>query len=204
MVNDIKDFLEKELKKQLLSGRVMLDRFRVIDEESRKSSVYNCTKYVQPYYHLSKLIQPKSMVEFGFKLGFFSASFLKGCKTVSNLFLYQEQMQGFSQKLGIANVRDNYKNIIFCHVGSIFDDRFLVNFKKNKFDLAIINEELSYDKHRDYLDVIWDQLNSDGLIAMDYINRQKACKEAYFDFCKSKNRPETVVDSRYGIGLIMR
>jgi predicted TIM-barrel enzyme len=73
-----------------------------------------------------------------------------------------------------------------------------------KWDMAIINEELSYDVQRAILDTCWERMNMDGLIVMDYVSRHKPNQEAYEDFCKAKNRLPVIVNTRYGVGLIRR
>ena len=79
-MQELKSLLEEKLNKQLPS-RIFLDRMRVLDEDSRKTSAYNDPKYIPFYYWLGTLIKPKSLVEIGFRLGLFSGNFLKSCKT---------------------------------------------------------------------------------------------------------------------------
>ena len=178
---------------------------RVITEESRITSAYNDSRYIPFYYWLGTLIQPKSLVEIGFRLGLFSANFLRGCKTVEKFLAFQEKTHEFySPRLGISNVKDHYKGQYYVHIGSINDSVFEDKLKENEWELAIVNEEVGYDRHREYLDSLWSNLHPDGLIVMDYVTRHKPASEAYFDFCKSKNRTPTIVTTRYGVGLIRK
>lgn len=196
--------LEEKLDKNL-SARVFLDRMRVLDEDSRQTAAYNDPKYVPFYYWLGTFIQPTSLIEVGFRLGLFSATFLRACKTVEKVLVFQEQTSDFySPKLGKANVRDHYKGPLDIHVGSINDVAFEQKITEIQWGLAIINEEVGYDKHREYLDALWSNLQLDGIIVMDYVTRHKPAGEAYFDFCKGKNREPVVVATRYGTGLIKR
>jgi hypothetical protein len=201
---ELKKALEEKLDKQLTS-RVFLDRMRVLDEDSRKSAAYNDPKYIPFYYWLGSMIQPNSLVELGFRLGLFSANFLRGCKSVEKFLGYQEKTAEFySPKLGRANVKDHYKGPADIYVGSINDEAFEKLLGATKWQCAIINEEVGYDRHREFLDVLWSKLDVDALIVMDYVNRHKPATEAYMDFCRIKNREPVTINTRYGVGLIKR
>ena len=80
--------LNTELDTQTISGRTLLDRFRVIDEDSRKTAPYLDHRYAPFYYYLGKHIEPESVMEFGFSIGLLSASFLTSCKTVKHFFTH--------------------------------------------------------------------------------------------------------------------
>lgn len=203
-LEELKCMLEEKLNKNLPS-KVFLDRMRLIDEDSRLTAAYNDPKYIPFYYWLGTLIKPAFLVEIGFRLGLFSATFLRACKTVEKVLVFQEKTDVFySPKLGKANVRDHYKGTLDVYVGSINDEAFEQKLNETKYDLAIINEEVGYDKHREYLDALWSNLHLDGFIVMDYVTRHKPAGEAYFDFCKAKNRNPTIITTRYGVGIIKK
>ena len=97
-------FLNEELKAQRISGRVLLDRLCVIDENSRKSPAYLDPNFAGFYYHLGKKIQAQSMLEIGFDLGLLSASFLISCTTVKKFVGFCESDKGFiPTRLGKRN-----------------------------------------------------------------------------------------------------
>jgi len=201
---ELKKQLEEKLDKQITS-RVFLDRMRVLDEESRKSAAYNDPKYVPFYYWLGTFIQPKSLVELGFRLGLFSGNFLRGCKTVERFLGYQEKTaEYYSPKLGKSNVKDHFKGQLDIYHGSVNDEAFEKLINKDKWGCAIVNEEVGYDRHREFLDVLWSKLDADALIVMDYVNRHKPATEAYMDFCRIKSREPVIIHTRYGVGLIKR
>jgi hypothetical protein len=50
---------------------------------------------------------------------------------------------------------------------------------------AIINEETNYDKHLEYLDVIWNSLSENGIIVVEYIGKHSPSKEALLGFVKT-------------------
>lgn len=203
-LEELKCTLEEKLDKNLPS-KVFLDRMRVIDEDSRLTAAYNDPKYVPFYYWLGTLIQPKSLIEIGFRLGLFSATFLRACKTVERVLVFQEKTDTFySPNLGKSNVRDHYKGKFDAHVGLINDADFETKLSQTQWGLAIVNEEVGYDKHREYLDALWSNLHLDGFIVMDYVTRHKPAGEAYFDFCKAKNRNPITITTRYGVGIIRK
>jgi predicted O-methyltransferase YrrM len=200
--------LKAELEKKLTSpvqSHVFLDRFRLIEEESRGSVAYNDPRYVPFYYWLGTLIEPESVLEVGFRLGLCSGCFLKGCRTVEYFSGFQRKTDEFwSSRLGRANIRDNYKGETYIHYGHWNEDKWQEKFESAKWDLVIVNEEVGYDEHRLYLESVWPNLNEGGLVTMDYVIRHQPASQAYADFCKAVNRPETKIATRYGVGLIQK
>ncbi len=201
---DLKSQLDIRLAKQF-SSRVLLDNLRLIEESSRQTSAYTDPLYLPFYFHLGRLIQPKNILDIGFRLGLFTSCFLKSCKTVESVIAFQEKNEEFySPRLGVANVLQNAKVPIKVHIGTINDEEFHGLLEKNKFDLCFINQEENYDKHMIYLDLIWPYMEEDGLIVMDYIIRHIPAKQAFFNFCRAKNREAVTFNTRYGVGIIQR
>jgi len=201
----LKDDVEGKVRASNLSTRVFLDQFRVIDESSRKTGAYNDSRYAPFYYYLGCLIQPKSMVEIGFRLGLLSGCFLKGCKEVENFLAFQEKTEIFySPRMGRSNIKDVYKKTFDIYLGKLYDGGWLERFKKQTWDVIFINEEKNYDQHMDYLESTWPQVSYNGLVVMDYVSSHEPAKEAYLNFCKIKNRDSTLIDTRYGVGLVQK
>lgn len=202
---DIKPYIDGKLKKQLPS-HIFLDRMRVIDEDSRQSFAYNDHTYVPLYYWLGTILQPKTMIEIGFRLGLLSGNFLKSCKTVNNFLAIQEIKSGeyYSSRLGKANIKDNYKGNLYIHTGSLDSDIFITKLNSMEFDLAIINEEASYDKHRLYFDVIWPQISKDGIIVVEYVKKHEPSSIAVKDFCTSVNLEPIYINTTYGVAIIRK
>lgn len=201
----IKSQIESKLKKKLPS-HIFLDRMRLIDEDSRQSLAYNNATYVPLYYWLGTILEVKSLVEIGFHLGLLSGNFLKACKTVNYFLGLQEVKPGefYSDRIGKANIKDQYKGGFYIHTGSCNEDLFIMKLKSLEIDLAIINEEVSYDRHRLYYDLIWPQMAKDGIIVVDYLNKYKPSLQAFKDFCVSVNREPVYVDTDYGVGMVIR
>lgn len=197
-------FLNEELKSQKISGRVLLDRLCVIDENSRKSPAYLDPNFAGFYYHLGKKIQAESMLEIGFDLGLLSASFLTSCKTVKKFLGFCENDEQFvSTRLGLKNIKKVLKGIRECYVGSLYDQD-LQPYISSGFDLVIITAEKNYDKHLEYFDFVWSHLNENGVIAIDNLIKNQPAKQAYMAFSKSKNREPMIFKTRYGVGLIQK
>lgn len=201
----LKQDIDNSLNGQIISGKVLLDRFRVIDESNRKSSVYLDHKYAPFYYHLGKYIKPLSMGEIGFDLGLLTCSFLTSCKTVKRFVGIKEPTSEFvSNRLGKANLRNVCKCESNFFIGNIYDEMTSEILSSQKWDLFIINEEFLYDKHLEYLDIVWSHLADEGIIVSEYIERHKPAKEAFFAFCESKNRQPVSFKTRYGTGIVQK
>jgi hypothetical protein len=204
-LEEIKTYLEDKLKKRLPS-HIFLDRMRLIDEDSRQSLAYNNPTYIPLYYWLGTILESKTIVEIGFRLGLLSGNFLKSCKTVNCFLALQEVKSGefYSDRLGKSNIRDVYKGNFYVHIGNCNDDIFITKLKALEINLAIINEEVTYDKHRMYYDLLWPQMAKSGIIVADYLKKYNPSMIAFKDFCVSVNREPVYVDTDYGVGMVIR
>lgn len=201
----IAPLLNKELDTQAISGRVLLDRFRLIDEDSRKTAPYLDHRYAPFYYHLGKHIQPSSMVEIGFSLGLLSSSFFLSCKSVKLFFGYKKNEEEFpSTRIGKANIKSVFKGISKFYIGNLLDSEFSNIFSPNQWDLIILNDETVYDKHLEYLDAVWSNVSEHGFIVAEYIDRHTPARDAFLAFCESKNRKPVIFETRYGTGILQK
>jgi len=200
----LSQFLGEELKAQKVSGRALLDRLCVIDENSRKSPAYLDPNFSGFYYHLGKKIIPQSMLEIGFNLGLLSASFLTSCKSVKKFIGFDETNDQFiSMRLGKQNIKRVMKGIRECYVGSLYDKEFQ-NLVMGGIDFVIITAEKNYDKHLEYFDFLWPNLNENGIVVIDNLSKNPPAKQAFLAFCKSKNREPIKFRTRYETGLIQK
>lgn len=203
-LQELKIYLESKLDSCFVA-KIYLDTMRVIDEESRNSSSYHDCRFVPFYYYLGEVLKPKHVLEIGFGLGFFIGNFLKSSKEVEKVLLFQEKRKDFfSGRIGISNVKDNFKGDLKYYYGNIFDDKFDAILNLYNLDLCILSENVSYDQYKNYLEVIWNRLNENGLIAFEYLKKHKFAEMAYLDFCKIKNKEPIIVNTRYNVGLIRK
>lgn len=205
MSHDIFSSLNKNLKDQHIPPRVLLDKLRLISENSRKSSQYQDPNHLPFYYHLAKYVFPKKIVHVGLDLGLPSCCFLQGSKSTESILCFQKQNQEFySPRLAISNIRDVSKKLeIDYYYGNANDLNFIKKLEKN-FDLFMITENCSNDDLNEFLDIFWQYLNLDGFILVDYVKSEKTKLEIFKSFCKGKNRDHKEFDTRYGIGLVQK
>lgn len=204
-LNNLKQSLSLDLKKQAVSPKIFMSRFRVISEASRQTSAYEDPRYIPFYYHLGKYVKPKNMMEIGFRLGLLTATFLKSCKETSYVLAFQPRIDEFySFKLGETNVRDSYKGELETYYGDFYDKELEKKIDKRKFDLVIINDETKYDMQLAYLESMWSKMNLGGFIVVEYYNFHKPSKDALDTFCKVKNREIIMFSTRYGAGIIQK
>lgn len=191
------------LDRQPVSSKILLNNFRLIDENSRLSASYADPRYLPFYYYLGKFIHPISMIEVGFGLGLASGCFFKSCKSVNNFFSFQEKTEEFySPKFGIKNIKNNYKNKFSLHIGKMYDDEFIENTKN--YDFVIINERMGYDHSMSCLEICWKNLEFDGYLVMDSVSAYQPSKESFDNFCKSVSREPVVFKTRYGTGIVRK
>jgi hypothetical protein len=202
-IEQIHPVLSAKLKGQAVGPRVLLDKLRLIDESSRKSSQYQDPNYLPFYYHLGKLIQTKSLLHLGFNLGLPSCCFLQGCPSVERMLCFQRSSKDFySPRIAISNIRDiKGKNfLVDYHYGSVVDAEFIGKMSSS-FDLIMVTEKVNGDKIKEDLEACWEYLNLDGFICVDHLADNK---DVFSDFCKAKNRPFVIFNTRYGTGLAQK
>ncbi len=204
-LKDLKPRIAKDLELQFIPSTIILDKLRVVNEDSRKASAYVDSTYIPFYYYLGKYIKPKNLIEIGVNLGFFSCAFFKSCETVENYLAYQENVTDyFSKRLVEKNIRDNFKNNFDFHYGFITDQEFLNKVNSKKWDLAFINEEKYYDKYFVVMDTVWENLSDGGMLVMENTITHSAAKDAFNNFCKVKNRESVIFNTRYGTGIVIK
>lgn len=200
----LQENINKDISRQLISSRTLLSPFFMIDEVSRRSPAYQDPRFMPFYYHLGKYIEPRTLLEIGFNIGLASGCVMKSCRTVENFFAFQlPTTEHFSFRIGAKNIKRLYKGLFDCYQGDLLDPKFVSRLSKNKWDLTLINEEMSYDNLRTCLDMVWAQVSDKGVIILDHA-RQESTKTALADFSKTVNREYVYFDTRYGTGMVQR
>jgi len=203
-LKEFKKALDSNLESRSISGKVILDRFCVIDESSRRSASYVDPNYSGFYYHLSKYVSPCSLLEIGFDLGLLSGTFLSSCKTVKKFLGYRQINKEFtSTRLGERNIKRSIKGDRNFYMGNLYDFNF-EQLISGEWDMVFITDESHYDKHLEYLDFIWPSVSENGIIVCEYLNKNKPAKDAFMAFCESKNRQPLLFATRYGTGLVQK
>jgi predicted O-methyltransferase YrrM len=197
--------VDVHLKKELISGKLLLDRFCMINEDSRKSPSYSDPKFTAFYYHLGKYLEPKSLLEVGFDLGLFSGCFMISCKTVEKFLAFRENKKDyyFSSKIGQRNIKKYFKGPIVFHFGTIYDDLLDKNLSQ-PYDMIIITMEQAYDKQLEYMEFFWPHLSENGIMVCENIIYHEPTKEAFDAFAFSKNREPIIFSTRNGTGILQK
>jgi hypothetical protein len=191
---DLKNVIEEDLDKQLISPNVLLSKFRMLSEDSRKSPNYIDPRNMPFYYHLGKYLKPNVLLEVGFDLGLRSGCFLKSCNTVKHLLAQSNDRD--SVRLGIKNIRDIFKGKFDLSIGDLSI--------KLKLDLVIINDDLEYEEYRNIFDLVYAKLMLDGFMIVGYAESNLLCKDALKAFCKIHNRKSVLISTRYGTRIIKK
>lgn len=202
----LKADVEKRLAAGLVGPRVLLDRMRLIDEDSRRSPQYQDPNYLPFYYHLAKCVSPASVLHIGLNLALPLCCFLRGSNSAKRCMGLQIRSRDFySPRLAIANVRD-VKGRSFpagFHIGDVTDEAFL-RLVSAGVDLAMITEKVESSRLSDFLEVSWQSLSLDGVMVLDRASAGSAEGRIFADFCRSKNRDFVFFDTRYGTALAMK
>lgn len=198
--------LKSKLSAQAISTRVLLDKLRLIDESSRKSSQYQDPRYLPFYYYLSKLQDSKSLLHVGFDLGLPSCCFLQGATNVERMVCFQRKSSSFySPRIAISNIKDiKGKNFnVFYYYGALIDKE-MEGLMKNGFDTILITERMNDDQMNEALNLCWNCLNLDGALCVDHSTADKNIGKMVKDFCKAKGRLFSSFDTRYGAIVVQK
>jgi hypothetical protein len=203
-LEELKKQVSASLSKQAISGRVLLDRFCMIEESSRKSPSYSDPNYAGFYYHLGKNISPSSLLELNFELGIFSGSFMTSCKTVERFCGWHENDGNFfSFRIGARNIKKVHKKQRILVDTNQYDDRFEKVLKLG-YDMIIFTQEHRYDRQLNLLEFFWKYLNENGIIVCDNTTRSTSTNEAFEAFAFSKNTNSIKFETRHGTSLLQK
>ena len=202
---ELKDSLNLLLGKPF-NARVLLNTARLINENDRRASSYTDPNYIPFFYHLGKLIAPKSVVEVGVRLGLTATALTRSCLSVTQYLALQE-LNGedyYSVRLAKANIHDHFKGELYTHVGSVDDEEFSARLESQEWDLAIINDEVGFDRHFLWLETLWERLALGGWMVCDYVESHRPARKAWDGFCKGKNRTPEFINTRYGVSFVQK
>lgn len=176
---------------------------RVINEKDRRASAYTDPHYIPFYYHLGKFLKPTSIVEVGLRLGLVGAAFLTSCQTVEEYLTLQwsNGEEYYSSRLAKANIRDHYRGLLYTHAGSIDNEEFASRLESRTWDLAVVNDELSYDDQLLVLETLWPRISPGGYLVCDYVKSHPPVRKAWDGFCASRRLKPEFIDTRYGVSI---
>jgi predicted O-methyltransferase YrrM len=201
-LSELKTHLEEDLGKRLIRPPALLSRFRVMDEASRLAPAYVDDANFPFYYHLGKYLQPTTMFEWGFELGFRSACFLQSCSTATYLHACENaKKEYFAGRLACKNLRDVYKKDFKFEIIPVNN---VLEALDSTFDLAFINDDLNYDEYRNVFDAVFEHMRLNGIVVVGKVLSNSVCGDAFSAFCKIQHREPMIIETRYGTGIVQR
>lgn len=207
MFNELINNIEKDLLKQNISSKVLLDTLSLADEKTRSLPFCQDNLYVPFYYYLGKYVNPVNFMEFDTEAGVYSSCFFKSCKSVKNFFSFQEKTKEYySSRFALKNIRNNYFRRFNFHYGSINDKFFENEFNKFDWDLVFLNKNInSYDKLLDLFTKIWLKLNVGGFLVVEHVKSNDVIFKCYENFCKiNLNLEKHLFKTRYGTAILFK
>jgi predicted O-methyltransferase YrrM len=203
-VKEVFNEISDKVVKASIPPRVLLSKFRFIDEQSRYSRACLDPHYMPFYYHLGKHCPVENLLEIGFGLGLKSSCYFMGSPGTKHYLSLQEPPdEYYSIRMGVANVKQAWRNKFRVHVGSFHDETFISALREKKWDLVLVDEKKQYDTHLLWLNTVWEEMNHDGLIFVDQLCDGQVSR-AYHDFCVVKHREPYIFPTRYKIGVVVK
>jgi hypothetical protein len=204
MLKELKIKLENDLNKSLISSSCLLDNLSIMNEDSRKSSSYVDPKNIPFYYYLGKHFISNNLLEIGVGAGLNSACYLKSVKLIDNYLGFQQKTSEFyTKRFAEKNIKKNVKSLEIYH-GNINDKEFNEKLIKNKWNLAIFDIEESYDKTLFKLTEVWKNLNYNALLVINQVKSSDIINKVFVNFLKINNVGGEILNTRYGVGLILK
>lgn len=201
LVEEIKRELSLKLSRQAVSPRVLLDRLRMLDEDSRRTGQYQDPNYLPFYYHLSKFFSPKSVLNVGLDLALPLCCFLSGGSLPERIFLFQRRAEAFySPRIALSNIRDIVPKVSPVYHNGLISDKIVSDF--SGLDMVLVTGSYGCDEVREILDTCWEMLNLDGVLVLDHSRGKNS--DVFSSFCKAQNRPHVMFDTRYGHSLTQK
>ncbi len=196
------NLLNEKFDKGLMTTNVLLGNAKLLDESSRESSPFLDPRYLPFYYYLGCQLTPAYVSQIGTVGGLPALCFLKGCKTVLEWDAALDKTAVVApMNIVSSNILSAYDVHLRVVVGT--KDETVSWIGKKTYDLGLITGHYSEQDTVDYLNVLWDNLSSEGLLVVDYIN-EDATAAAFEKFYRVKNRQPTFFNTRYGVGILQR
>lgn len=189
--------MDKQLLKEKLSrgisSHVLFSKARFLSIESRESPQITDPRNFPFYYFLGTQSTARNVIQIGAKLGLPALCFLQGTKTPEKWVVLDETVDVYSRTT-MSNVR--------CYLnGEAEYTNLRSKIYSAKWDLGLVIGE--FKSLREYLDDLWGQLVSEGLLVVDYISSECVGK-VFHEFCRTKNREPIFFETRNGIGILER
>lgn len=165
-----------------------------------ESSEFTDPQYLPFYYFLGSLIEPRRVIQVGRRLGLVGSCFMQGCKTVETWVAYEITPEPPS--MSIKNLKMYAQKPEFVGCARSVSEEFSLH-ENCRVDLAIISDLCPKDKLRHYMSVLWEHLESEGLLVVDYIDHD-AMRESFDEFCRVQNRESLKFKTRHGVGIITK
>lgn len=206
MLDEIEKGLKEKLKRQPMSSRALLDRLRLLDDSSRRTSQYQDPNYLPFYYYLSKVVFPKSVFNVGLDLGLPLCCFLTGCSSAERVLAFQKLDKSFySPRIAVSNLKDVRPSglLLDYYRGNIIDES-LESKMSSGFDLVLVSSKMGGDEINDVLDVCWKSMNLDAVMVVDHLQEGSKSIGVFRSFCKVRNRSFAFFETRYGTAVVRK
>lgn len=203
---DIQKEIEEMLRLKLVSGKILLQDCRFVDENSRRSPAYGDPLYAPFYYHLGKSVKPRSVISMSFNLGFLEKCFFMSCKETDKFLAFRQydSKEYYSTRMGFHNVRKSFKREFLFHQGDINDDNMSIVHLGSEWDLVFINEDSNYDDILLKVEHSWKLMAEGGMLVVENVCDIKRVKKAFEAFADSVDRKPVVFETRYGTGVLTK
>lgn len=185
------EILHSKLKTGLITPKILLSGIKLLDELSKDSPGYSDPKNFPFYYYLGRQVVPERVLQVGPQLGLPGATFLQGCKTVKEWFA----LDVFAPSISRSNLSLHCDSV---KVAKLDDEKLKIKFS---CDIGFISESFKLAS-MNYLEFVWQNLNPEGLLVVDYINDDT--DGSFYKFCRVKNREPEIFDTRNRIGIIQK
>lgn len=201
----VADQVATRMSQSFLSPKALLSKMSILDDPIRTSSVYHDPNYLPFYFHLGRVLKPRSIFCLGAELGLQVGCLLEGCQDPQRVVCLQPPSEDtYSSRIAVSNIKfvAGKHFPISLGIGTINDDAAAA-IKGYRFDLAMIVVSMPVDDLMESMDFCWSLLGDDGLMVVDMLDDRNA-GVVFEDFCKGRSIDHRTLKTRYGTGIASR
>lgn len=186
--------LEKSIKAGKMPARLLFNKAHLPSD-----GLFHCVNdsFNYPfYYYIGEIYDGKNVIDCTMELGLHGLAYIRS-KKIENYLALEESK---NSRFGVSNIKEYHKgNFLICSNVDNFKDVL----SKREWDIGFINSNITYDKCKFYLNLLWLNLKEGGLIILDRLC-EKEIARCYGDFCDLHKCTSNIFKTSYKSAVIVK
>lgn len=204
-IESVAQEVSSRMSRAFVTPSALLSKMSVVDSSSKTTSAYQDPNYLPFYFHLGRVLNPKSVFCLGPEIGLQVGCLLEGSSNSVSATCVQPPSDSFyPARLALSNIRfaTSRRFPVSLHIGDLSGE-VASKVVGERFDLAMIAIRMTVDAAMDSMAFCWSLLGEDGVMVVDMLDEGKVGL-VFEDFCRARNLDRAFVKTRYGTGIVGR